>query len=151
MSKLKVTFPNGTVVYATMREKEEPEFCQRASDRLKDGPLKCPCYHTLSTGGLFDSFPRPPKHPVATGNQVDVIGNESKLICDLDVGDISSAGWNFAFTWDFCSEAVPIGGPVIAKVDPEYLKDYVVACRDVWYHDYLYHKVAVLTIEKVEG
>ena len=31
------------------------------------------------------------------------------------------------------------------------MKAYVDASRDVWYHDYLYHKLAVLTVEKVEG
>jgi len=27
---------------------------------------------------------------------------------------------------------------------------FIAASRDVWYHDYLYHKLAVLTIEVVE-
>ena len=151
MTKLKITFPNGFVAMATMREKEEPEFCANILGRLQPGPNRICTYHTISTGCLFDAFPRPPKHPVLAGNQVDIKGNTSKLICDLEPGELSSGGWSIAFCYGFCSEIVPIGGPVIAKVDPEYLDGFITACRDVWYHDYLYHKVAIITVEKVEG
>ena len=151
MSKIKVTYPNGAEIYATVREKEEPELSKAMLDQLAGGPVSCACYHTLSSGNFYIAFPRPPKHPIPSGNQVDVIGKENKMICDLEVGDISNAGFNWTFTWGFCSEAVPIGGPVVAKVDPEYMDDFLKASRDVWYHDYLYHKLAVLTVEKVEG
>ena len=53
MSKIKITYPNGSEILATVREKEEPEFCKAMLDRLADGPVQCCCYHTLSTGGLY--------------------------------------------------------------------------------------------------
>lgn len=150
MTKIKITFPNGFECYATMREKEEPEFCAQLLNALKPGKNPICTYHTISTGCLFDAFPRPPKHPQLGGNQVDIKGNSSKLICDLEPGEISSSCWSWAFCYGFCSEIVAIGGPVIAKCDPEYLDGFITACRDIWYHDYLYHKLGIINIEKVE-
>ena len=82
---------------------------------------------------------------------LDYLAKPTARFSRITVTRMTCPGWCFWFTWAFCSEAVPLGGPVIAKVDPEYMDGYIAASRDVWYHDYLYHKLAVLTVEKVEG
>ena len=152
MSKIKVKFPNGFEALATVREKEEPELAAKLMEKLANGPLPCACYHTISTGCFFSATPRPPRHPVPSGTQVDSIGNEQpKLIMDLEAGDISFTGWAFWITYGFTSETVPIGGPVIAKVDADSMEGFLNACKDVWFHDYIYRKLAVITFEKAEG
>lgn len=148
-TKIKITFPNGFVAHATMRDEEEPECCAASLEFLKDGPCKCVNYHTVSTGDLFGVFPRPPKHPVPAGSQVSYVGTESKMIYDLNDYDISWQGFNWVFTYGPCTEPVYLGGPVIATVDEPYREGWKQACRDCWFHQYIYHKVVIITIEKV--
>lgn len=150
MSTIKITFPNGFTANAKLREKEEPECVAAALEFLKDGPCKCVNYHTVSTGDLFGVFPRPPRHPVPAGSQVNYVGSESKMIYDLLPGDISWQGFNFVFNYGPCTEPVYLGGPVIAVVDEDDLPGWIEACRDCWFHQYIYHKVVIITIEKGE-
>ena len=151
MSTFKFRFPNGFVATATVRDKEEPECVAAAMEYLKDGPCKTVTYHTLSTGDLFASYPRAPRHPVPSGSQVTYIGTESKMIYDLLPGDISWQGSNFVYVYGDCTEPVYLGGPVIATINKEDLPGFITACKDIWFHQYIYHKVAIITIEKGEN
>ncbi len=150
MGKMIITFPNGFTAKATTREKEEPEMVAQMWSVLKDNPTKLYCYHTFSTGDVYNAYPRAPYEPVETGNQTDFVGHENKLITDLDCGDLTFTGWNFSINYGHGTEPVPVGGPVVAKIDPEYMKGFCEACKDVWLHDYVYHKLAIIYIAKGE-
>ena len=149
MKKIKVTFPNGFTATATLKEKEEPEVTARVWEQIEK-PLKLAGYHTVSTGGFFTGMPRPPKHMVESGSQLNPIGNVITLISDIEMGGISWGGWAYWFTYAPCTEIVSVGGPVIAQVDPEYMEGYTKACQDVWHHEYYFHKLPVMTIERGE-
>ena len=151
MTKMIITFPNGFVAKATVRDKEEPEMVAQMWKVLKDNPTKLFCYHTFSTGDVYNAYPRSPREPVDTGNQTDFVGHENLLITELKCGDWSFTGWNFSVDYGMGTEPVPVGGPVVAKVDPEYMAGYVSACQDIWLHDYVYHKLAVITIAREEA
>ena len=151
MTKIKIKFSTGYEVLATVQEKDDPEFAANLMAMVNKGPIICSCYHTISTGRFYLATPRPPEEPVKAGTQADAIGNVKTLVSDLEAGDISLVGCNFWVTWGACTEPVPIGGPVVAKVDPEYIDDFVKAGREVWMHDYIYHKLSTLTICKEDA
>lgn len=150
MSRIKFTFPNAYTAFATMQEEQEPECCAMIWDKLKQGPLRIACYHTVSTGGFYAGFLRPPAEPVSSGTQVDAIGHNNKMIYDLERGDISWTGWSFWFAYSDCTEPVGIGGPVAAKIDEDYIAGFIDASNDVWLHQYTYHKLPVIVVEREE-
>lgn len=151
MTKMSIKFPNGFVAKATVFDKEEPEMVAQMWSVFGNGPLDFYTYHTWSTGNTFNAYPRAPREPVDTGNQVDFVGRVNKLITELECGTFTFTGWNFSINYGRSTEPVPVGGPVVAKVDPEYMDGFIEACNDVFLHDYIYHKICILTITREEA
>lgn len=148
MSKLKFTFPDGTFALGTVLEQEEPECSAKVYELLANGPVRLACYHTVSTGGFFAGFPRPPKEPVAAGTQVDGIGRHNKKIYDLGPDEICWTGWNFWFSYMPNTEPVGIGGPTVVKIDPDSMESYLKGCNTVWDDQYTAHVLPVIIVEK---
>ena len=148
MSKLRFTFADGTYALGSVLEKEEPECSAKVYELLENGPVRLACYNTVSTGGFFAGFPRPPKEPVLAGTQVDGIGNHNKKIYDLEPGEICWTGWNFWFSYMPNTEPVGIGGPVTVVIDPEYMDAYVNGCNKIWENQYREHVLPVVVVEK---
>ena len=147
--KIKLSFPNGFVAYATLREKEEPECAQGLWDYCEK-PERCIVHHTVSTGNAFQCIKRPVVHPITTGSAAKPIGNKPLWYPDIRAGMVIFRGLTFSLAYGTSTEPSPASGPWTAQVDPEYLDGYIKACTDVWFHTYIYHKCAVVTIERGE-
>ena len=150
MSTIQFTFPNGFKASGVVMEQEEPECAAQLWELLKDEPVKMECYHTLSAGGFFSAHPRPPREPIPSGSQIKSIGKKAPLIYDFEPGDISWVGRRLCITYGSSTEPMPVGGPIIAKICQDDLPGFITACEDIWFHCYIYHKLAIITAEKGE-
>jgi len=151
--KIVVEFSDAHIkVTATLQDKQEPEMCE-AFWKVLNKPLKLACYHTLSTGQFFGGEGRPPRHPVKTGTQAVPIGRKSLLLCQLDPGMIVYGGGHsikVAYGPDI-TEPLPAPGPVVAKVDKEYLDDFLQGGLSVWNAQYVTHQLTTMTIRRKEA
>lgn len=150
MGFIRIKFPNGFVARADVQEETEPVCTAQLYEMLKDGPVPMESYHTLAAGGFFSAYARPPAEPVPCGSQIKSIGNKVPLIYDFEPGDISWLGSRLCFAYGPSTEPMSVGGPVIAVVRDQDLDGYKRACLDVWFHCYIYHKLAIITIERGE-
>lgn len=146
MKEIKITFPNGAVVSAAVLEESEPELTENMWDFF-DRPKKLICHNTLSTGDSFAAFPRPPKSPVRAGHLGKTIGNQRIHYTELTAGDLLWSGTKLYVCYGQCTEPGLIGA-VVARIKPEDMQPYVRACGDVRSHTYIYHRLAVITVER---
>lgn len=114
--------------------------------------MECEAHNTLSTGDYVQCRPIPPYHvPKYVGDQSNPLGgNKVPALCDCVNGDIAWSGWYFAMTYGPCTEPLPNMGPIMAKVDPEYLDAFHRGGMDCWNHTYLYHELATVIFTRGE-
>ena len=100
MKKIKLIFPNGTEVKATLWETEEPELCESLWDFAKEEQSLI-CHNTLSTGFSFPAFRRPSRSPNTESHLANPIGrhkvdtpNWKRVICS---GLERNCTWYMAF------------------------------------------------------
>ena len=146
MKEIKITFTNGAVISAGVRESEEPELAE-SMQRFFEEPKKLICHNTLSTGDSFAAFPRPPKSPVKAGHLGKTIGRNRLHYTELKAGDLIWSGTKLYVCYGKCTEPGLIGA-VVAQVKQEEIPEFVRACNDVRNHTYFYHKMAVITVER---
>ncbi|MDY3282525.1 hypothetical protein [Dysosmobacter sp.] len=149
MKKIKLTFPNGTAVLATLLEEEEPELSASLWEFAED-PEPLICHNTLSTGFSFPAFRRPSRSPNTESHLANPIGRNKVGYTSLKAGDLLWSGTKLYVVYGFCTEP-SIAGAVTARVDPEYLDLLIKAGEDVWNHTYYYHKLAVLNVSREEN
>jgi len=149
MKKLRITFPNGFVAHAAIREKEEPKCAADCIEFFKT-PKKLICHHTISTGNIIICHDLPPAHPVAAGSQVAPLGANPLHYTCIKAGDIIWKGWSITLSYGPSTEPAESGGPLIARIDDADYKAYFEACKDVWFHTYIYHELACVTVEVEE-
>lgn len=148
--KIKLEWPAiETTVVATMLDQEEPEWCKILWEKLKN-PMKTYCSHTLSTGQIFIGFPRPTKHPEKVGSQRAPVGRKIILLSRLEPGMISYGGGGIRVCYGTATEPLPAGGPVVARVNEEYMRDLVRAGRFVWECQYTIHRPAIMVVSRLE-
>ena len=150
MRKLKMTFPNGFVAHATILTDREPKCSEDMWEFFKV-PKRLICHHTISTGNVIVCHDRPPRHPVPSGSQIAPLGEHPLHYTCIQAGNIVWKGWAINVAYGPSTEPASTGGPLIATVDEDCFKGFLDACKDVWYHTYLYHKLAVLTVEREEA
>ena len=151
MRKVQLEFPTcGIKVTATLLE-NHPKQAQEFWDFLEE-PVKTFSHPTLSTGDLTVIFPRPPYEPPAhIGDQTNPLVEDSPYLCDVQAGEIIWLGWNIMLVYGpNCTEPLKSGGAYVAQVDDECLADLEVARKDLWYHTFLYHKVATVVFSRKE-
>jgi hypothetical protein len=110
-------------------------------------PLRMACDHTLSTGDYFLARARPPVHPVQLGSQATPLGGKTKLLSQLDAGDILYPGGRdltFAYGPDI-TEPLMARGPVVARVRPAMLKRFFEMGRTVWNAQVRTHQLVTIT------
>ncbi|MBQ6362100.1 MAG: hypothetical protein IJJ25_13270 [Lachnospiraceae bacterium] len=143
MKSIAITFPNGCRVVADFAGKET-ELEENLWNFLKDGRKDFVCHHTGSTGGLINSYPFPDKKFMM------VAPKEPLLLCGDLAGMIGWNGFDLLLMHEELTEPLISGAGEIAHVREEQLAEYMEACKDVWYHCYLYHKLAVISAERFE-
>lgn len=146
MRKIDLTFPNGTVVKATLLEAEEPELCESLWEFAED-PEPLICHNTLSTGFSFPAFRRPSRSPNTETHLANPVGRHKVGYTSLKAGDLLWSGTKLYVVYGFCTEP-SIAGAVTARVDEEYMDELIKAGEDVWNYTYLYHKLAVLKVKR---
>ena len=152
MRKIKIEFPKARItVYATVLEDKFPELADEFWEKIKE-PMECEAHNTLSTGDYVQCRPIPPYHvPKYVGDQSNPLGgSDVPALCDCVNGDIAWPGWYFALTYGPCTEPLPNMGPIMAKVDPEYLDEFHRGGMDCWNHTYLYHELATVIFSRGE-
>lgn len=152
MRKIKVEFASGerifSTVTATILEDKYPELANDIWEFLAT-PQKAYAHHTLSTGGLVLCRPIPPYHAVVAGNQSAPIG-EVPMLCDMVCGEMYWNGWFLSMVYDTCTEPLPAFGPIMVKVDEQYLDEFKRAGIESWNHVYLYHTLSTVTFSRLE-
>lgn len=148
MKRIRLCFPNGSIVKATLLEQEEPELCKDLWDFARD-PQPLICHNSLSTGFSFPAFRRPSRSPNTEAHLANPIGRHKVGYTALKRGDLIWSVNKLYVVYGFCTEP-SIAGAVTARIDPAYMDDFVRACEDVWHHTYFFHKLSVLTIRREE-
>lgn len=146
MKKIRLLFPNGSNIIASLLNAEEPELCESLWNFVEheQGFI---CHNTLSTGYAFAAFPRPTRSPSTSSHLANPIGRNKIGYTSLTVGDLLWSGSKLYVPYGRCTEP-SIAGAVTAKVDAEYMNIFAVACRDVWHHTYFYHKIAIIKVSR---
>ncbi len=154
MSKtILVEFPyRKTGIPATLLVEEEPEMCQTLWNLLEQ-PLKMICQHTLSTGDYMQGCGRPPRHPIAVGSQATPLGRKRLLLSKLEPGSILySGGHDIAIAYGpDVTEPLVARGPVVARVDEQFLGEIYEAGRKVWNAQFITHKLMTMTLKRKEA
>ena len=146
MKKIQLSFPNGSVVKATLLESEEPELCESLWEFAKEEQSLI-CHNTLSTGFSFPAFRRPSRSPNTESHLANPIGRHKVGYTSLKKGNLLWSGTKLYVVYGFCTEP-SIAGAVTAQVDDEYMDAFVKAGEDVWHHTYYFHKLAVLKVKR---
>lgn len=146
MKEIKITFPTGELIRAAVQEQAEPELSESLW-AFFDTPKQLICHNTLSTGDSFASFPRPPRSPVRAGHLGKTIGRNRIHYTELKPGNLIWSGTKLYVCYGRCTEPGLIGA-IVAQVRPEDLPAFVKACTEVRNYTYLYHKMAVITVER---
>ncbi|MFX1534782.1 MAG: hypothetical protein ACFFDI_11215 [Promethearchaeota archaeon] len=151
IKKIEINWPDADItVSASLQEEEEPELCKLLWDDLKQ-PLKTVSHHVLSTGNVILGMGRPPKHPTASGTQRQPVGRKKWLFTQIEPGMIVYSGANHIwFNYGYLTEALPIHGSVVAKVDEEDYDDYVKACNVCWNAQYITHNPVIIMVRRKE-
>lgn len=152
MRKIKIEFPKSQVtVYATVIEDKYPELADELWDRISE-PLKCAVHHTVSTGDFIQCRPTPPYDvPKHTGDQSNPLGGDDvPYLCQMKNGEILWTGWYFAMAYGKCTEPLRGMGPIMAKVDEQYLEDFRRAGKDCWNYTYLIHELSTVIFSRGE-
>ena len=144
--KIILEFPEADIkVTASVLETDLTE------DMLKRLPLRCAIYHTLSTGCFWIGKSRQPKEPLSIGSQSRPICNDEFMVCKLDNNDIIYTGLDFWGNYGENTEPLASPGPIIAKVDPEYIEDWIKAGKFIWNAQQITHKLVTVNISRKEG
>jgi hypothetical protein len=146
MKKIKLSFPNGAVIKATLLEAEEPELCDSLWDFARE-PQSLICHNTLSTGFSFPAFRRPSRSPNTESHLANPIGRHKVVYTALEKGNLLWSGTKLYVVYGYCTEP-SIAGAVTAQVDEADMDAFVKAGEDVWHHTYYFHKLAVLKVER---
>lgn len=141
MKSISILFPNGTKVLADFAGKEL-ELEENLWNFLENGKRDFVCHHTGSTGGLINSYPLPDKKFML------VKPKEPILLCGELGGMLGWNGFDLLLMHETLTEPLISGCGEVAHVREEYMPAYMEACKDVWYHCFLYHKLAVITVEQ---
>ena len=149
MRKIILTFPNGTVVNATLLEAEEPELCESLWNFLETEQSFI-CHNTLSTGHSFAAFCRPTRNPNTESHLANPVGRHKVAYTDLKKGNLIWSGTKLYVVYGYCTEP-SVAGAVTAQVDEEDLDALVTAGENVWHHTYYFHKLAVLKCRREEN
>ena len=150
--KIEIEFPEAEIkVYATLRDNEEPEMCDRLWEILEK-PVRMANAHTVSTGCFFDARPRPPKHAVKVGTQAKNIGRKKSLYCDLEPGTVLYSGYEIGICYgDHITEPLTTSGTFVAEVDKENMDDLYKAGKFVWNAQYFTHLLTTTIVSRKEG
>lgn len=146
--KIKLSFPNGAVIHASLLEEAEPELCESLWEFAKEEQSLI-CHNTLSTGYSFPAFRRPSKSPNTESHLANPIGRNKVGYTSLKKGNLLWSGTKLYVVYGFCTEP-SIAGAVTAQVDEEDMEAFVKAGEDVWHHTYFFHKLAVLKVVREE-
>ena len=148
--KIRISFPNGTVVKAALWEEQEPELTKSLWEFAENHKFPLVCHSTLSTGGSFPAFIRPSRSPNTTSHLANPVGRHKIGYTSLKAGDLLWSGTKLYVVYGFCTEP-SIAGAVTARVDDEDMAKYIEACIDVWNHTYYYHKLATIDVKREEA
>jgi len=148
VKKIEFEWPDiGITVKATLLEEDEPELCDTLWKSLET-PLKLFCRHPVSTGYEFSGEGRPPRYPVKTGTQAAPIGRKQWLLSRIEPGmvyyKIFGGYGGISLCYGLCTEPLPAGGSVVAKVDEKDMKDLVEAGKAVWNTQYMTHRPMIM-------
>lgn len=152
MRTVKIEFPRcGITVYADLLEDKYPELASEVWERIA-APVECEAHNTLSTGDFVQCRPLPPYHvPQYVGDQSNPLGGDDvPYLCQMKNGEILWTGWYFAMTYGTCTEPMLGMGPLMLKVQPQYLDDFHKGGMDCWNHTYLYHTLATVIFSRGE-
>lgn len=147
MEKIKITFPSGVSVRATLLRDAEPELAESLWQKLET-QQKGITHVTVSTGDSFSLFFRPLREPPATAGTLRApIGNHRLFYTELEAGNLLWNNIKMYFCYGPCTEPGLVGAQV-AQVDPEDMETYKRECEEVRNHTYFYHKLAVVKVER---
>ena len=146
MRKIELTFPNKSIVSASLLEKEEPELCESLWKFIEQ-EQRFICHNTLSTGYAFAAFPRPTRSPSTSSHLANPIGRNKIGYTSLFPGGLLWSGSKLYVPYGKCTEP-SVAGAVTATINPECLGVFIEACHDVWNYTYYFHKVAILKVRR---
>ena len=150
MDKIKITFPSGVSVRATLQRDVEPELAESLWQKIATPQRGIP-HVTVSTGDSFSLFFRAPYDaPKKAGTLRAPIGNHVLYYTELHAGDLLWNNLKMYCAYGPCTEPGLVGAKV-AEVDPEDMETYKRECEDVRNHHFFYHTLAILTVERVEA
>lgn len=144
MNSIAIKFPNGTEVTADFVKNGNGILADNLWNLLADGPEDFVCHHTGSTGGLINAYPLPRKE------YMYIKAPENLVLAGELGGMITWNGFDMLLMHETCTEPLLTNQGEIARVREEDMEAYMKACKDVWYHCYLYHKLAVITVRRKE-
>ena len=147
MDKIKITFPSGVTVRATLLRDTEPELADSLWKKLET-QQKGITHVTVSTGDSFSLFFRPLREPPEKAGTLRApIGNRRLFYTELQEGNLLWNNIKMYFCYGPCTEPGLVGAQV-AQVDPEDMATYKRECEDVRNHTYFYHNIAILKVER---
>ena len=147
MEKIKITFPSGVSVRASLLRDAEPELAESLWQTLEE-PQKGITHVTVSTGDSFRLFFRPLVEPPETAGTLRApIGNHRLFYTELEAGNLLWNNIKMYFCYGPCTEPGLVGAQV-AQVDPEDMDTYKRECEEVRNHTYFYHKLAIVRVER---
>ena len=150
MDKIKITFPSGVSVRATLQRDVEPELAESLWQRL-DVRRKGLAKITISTGNSYSIFFRPPSEaPEKSGTLRAPIGNRRLLYTELQDGDILWNNSRLYCCYGPCTEPGLVGSKV-AQVDEECMETYHEESEEIRNHYFFYHQVPIVYVEREEA
>ena len=143
MDKIKITFPSGVSVRATLQRDVEPELAESLWQKIATPQRGIP-HVTVSTGDSFSLFFRAPYDaPKKAGTLRAPIGNHVLYYTELHAGDLLWNNLKMYCAYGPCTEPGLVGA-VTARVAEGDLEPFEAACRDVWQYTYSLHRLALL-------
>jgi len=141
MERIKLVFPDETVVFAKVNSAAEPELAKSLLSYL-DGTTQFVCDHTVTAGSIFALRARPGERPMAK-----TAGKTMLKYTELKHGQILWDGQTLSVVYGPCTKP-GVAGALVAEVEPEFNKKFDRACMEVWYGVSREHVLGVMTVEK---
>lgn len=100
--------------------------------------------YTLIAGHCFLATCKPgPEYPYITPDTM-------LSIFDAEAGQVHFDGQKLRCTYGSCTEPLPVPYALSARVDSEYLDDWVKACEDAWYNCFFNKILCTITMTAEE-
>ena len=138
MSSVKLQFPTKQEVKIRLFEEQEPGLVE---DFLKTvgREIQMVCNHLVCAGEIFDAYPR-----FSAEASVKDVGEKTEN-SQLTAGDVLWDGEKMTIVYGDVY-APGTAGTIIGKAEAD--KEFIKACKSIWFDLFREHRVSVITVSK---